>query len=889
MKLWKLNGEVGPVLLYAVLSLILLASWSGAAGQAVESAQVRGYMAWGPASWDAHDFGWFYYEPDDDSGGERLDVYPMGRMVPEGGLLYSSSVWSQEYNHEDWGRFRAVAFMGKPYFVGYPNSTFTDEVDTLDEGDMRVVLLDVDSEVTFNTSLPLALAEGFILALQDVSDDGQDVYLTLYQGKAAVDHAVVRSGETYSYKVGDDEIPIILVHVQSAMKGRDESLCQVDGVFQVEETPSVHLSDGQHLEKLVLSEFSSDGMVFKSSEDISLSPDRMILLAGKLFLRVIDDLSLLYYPVGVYDEYGFHAIRGPVVEGDSPWPSRFADASAMAQAEWTSLNTPCLYFDDDQKIGKETIFMNGSEGRIIPWAYFVPGESGLDVNGIFYYSLPQWREFERKEWGAYDVVSLFGQLWFAGYGRYTSQEIGQASPLDYEELIPILIDTDRRDIAGKGDIFRLQGGYTLFVQDVGKERAFFSIYKDGRWVDNSTISSNSTYVYKEDVRDIPDLPILVIHVGAIFEDLSRNFAEIDGLFQISDQIYLPMESGMEFDKMVLLQADHGIILMGNHEVIDLKRDSIITLWPEIAGLWKAMNIRVADNDTLRYFPYTVEYVVPPPQIVQLSATKEVTPPTLANFSMLIQGAEIEGVLAEVVDPYGRKVSSMDITSTGVGSGDHWSYQWSWVPTVSVLSDDGTLVPDLNWVLPSAILYQPDSYPLEVGVKFDSSGRIAGITDLAGEIYYISPSEYARSGLDYATMLGNRTLREELIKIVPNQSILGFITYVNGTAVSQSNHTLQGSLEALEPQLIRLPAPPGEYGLAIKMANVITSRAEGGFPIKVLAQPSEPNAIDQPLSDDEQAADESGGKSRDETATKRSPGAGLLAALLAFFASERLRR
>jgi Protein of unknown function (DUF1608). len=134
---------------------------------------------------------------------------------------------------------------------------------------------------------------------------------------------------------------------------------------------------------------------------------------------------------------------------------------------------------------------------------------------------------------------------------------------EYERLGRVLIDTDAQDIATSGNIYFFRDGYSLLIRDVGKDRIFVSLLKDNRIVDNSTISSNSTYVYKKDVFDIKDLPILAVHVGEIFRDKERQIAVIDGVFQISDQIYLPIEGGSKIGDMVIFTTPKGIYMVND--------------------------------------------------------------------------------------------------------------------------------------------------------------------------------------------------------------------------------------------------------------------------------------------------------------------------------------
>ncbi len=71
------------------------------------------------------------------------------------------------------------------------------------------------------------------------------------------------------------------------------------------------------------------------------------------------------------------------------------------------------------------------------------------------------------------------------------------------------------------------------------------------------------------------------------------------------------------------------------------------------------------------------------------------------------------------------------------------------------------------------------------------------------------------------MLANSTERERFIRIVPGRSLLKLVDVVNGQLVPQeSNHTLTGTLEALEPHAERVAAEPGRYELRPRIENAV---------------------------------------------------------------------
>jgi hypothetical protein len=388
----------------------------------------------------------------------------------------------------------------------------------------------------------------------------------------------------------------------------------------------------------------------------------------------------------------------------------------------------------------------------------------------------------------------------------------------------VLIDREKRGISLAGN-YTLAEGYEMRIIDVGIDSIFLQLLKKGIHVDSAVVKSNTTYIYKKDIGNVDDMPIIIVHVNNAFNNGSQHFAVIDGIFQISDQYILPVEPGLEMGKMEIVSVQPNMIAMVNNEKVNLNRDSTVAIAP-------GMNIRVADNDTLRYYLYAARYVVPKPKppLINISGSASSREP--ANFSMIVKAAEIRRVTADILDSSQRSVSSGDITELAKGSGELWEFSWKWNATTLQLSDDDSPILDAIGSTVPGLLYLGPSLPsVQVGVKFDSSGRIAAILD-SKSIYYISRSEYENLNviMDYDAMLANETARKKFLQIEPGESIIQFFDVIDGKlAPNGFNHTLQGSEEALEPEALRVEALPGRYELRVRIENIIdTIQIFGGF-------------------------------------------------------------
>ena len=657
----------GSVAVLTFLAVFLLLS-EALAQEPVEAAFVRGHFSDGSGVWRADDFGWFYYDMDNAQGGEQLHIDLQGRLAEKNHILYSTKTWSRQFEYNPWGSFQAIAFLGKPYLAGYSESYFTEEISSLGRGELRKILID-DKEahtLSYNSSIPLL--DGYTLVLREISRNGDVVNLILLKNNVPVHAAAVSVGDTFTFKI--DDIPVILVHVAKAMRSHDSGIAEVEGVFQISDTPDIKFSEDSIVGNLIVTDISDEGVELKNDRSIALTRNSIIPLVDGLMLVVINDEKLVYYPQGGIFDYGVHEIRGPVYTEDSSLPvlsPKTNEIVSHVKARWNYENFSGFYFDPEDKIGRETIeIINMTRRLVLPFEFKIENGLSIGLKGVQYVAWVQPIDFKFQQWGRYNVISFLGEPWFAGYGISTSKEIGHENLLQQSRIGQLLIDSNDIIPFESGKALSLQEGYEIALLSVNGDKAFVQLRKNGVLIDNVVLQSNSTYVYKKNVADVSDLPILAVHVQNVFDDGRNKRVMIDGIFQISDKNYLPVEIGGEFGKLKIIATTPGFVMTANNGYIYLGRNTAVALWP-------GMNLRVADNDTLRYCLYTMKYVVPKPKPPLVNYPTNISSFDQANFSMIVQAGAIVGVTSEIIDPSGRVCVFKDLTKMGKGSDDLWGY------------------------------------------------------------------------------------------------------------------------------------------------------------------------------------------------------------------------
>ena len=645
--------------------------------------------------------------------------------------------------------------------------------------------------------------------------------------------AAVRGGDTYVFKI--QNIPIILVHLSKVMRGNGTGIVEVDGVFQASDAPDIKLIAGTKLGNMELTDLSESLIEFRNDRDLTLTQNSVLPLLDGLELVVLDEPNLIYYPQGDISDYGVQEIRGPVFTGNSTLPLHSSSGAVVGNisARWDYANFSGLFFDPEEALGRETLSVGKLSDNTIDLAEpVIKNNTFLGISGgLQYNTIVEQTQFKFKPWGYYDMIGFLGLPWFAGYDSETSSEIGNVSTIQQYRVIQIIQDSDENVPLSAGRALTLGEGYVFDLVSVNEDKAAVALFNNGLLIETAILKSNSTYIYKKNADDVNDLPIIAIHVQNVFTDGKNETIIINGLFQISEKNYLPVDFGRKFGDLVILPTPPGYVSMANLEdSIDLGRNKSASIWP-------GMYIRSADNDTLRYYPYTLQYVVPAPKFARdIGYTPNVPPGGNANFSMIVQAGAIEQVTAEIEDSSNRTVYFRDLTDIGQGSEDLWGYFWTWNATVLKMSDDGSTILDVNGPIPGELFINRSSTPLQVNVGFDSSGRIASIAD-RNTIYYLSPTGYkiTNSSQSYSEMLANNTARSEFIKIEPGSSILKLFDIISGTTKpTGSNHTLTGPIEALEPHAIRVGAPPGRYELRVRVQNAVNAIRASGIYFNVTA-------------------------------------------------------
>ena len=278
---------------------------------------------------------------------------------------------------------------------------------------------------------------------------------------------------------------------------------------------------------------------------------------------------------------------------------------------WNPQNFAGFFYDAKKDIGTETLKMvlTGDDCRKL---------SGDSPNGVTYTTNAQSKAYDRALWGAFNVICFQADQYFAGYLQGDTEEDGSnifyaesedANSLSNEQLEKILIDDDTERTVTSDTPLNLGENYRLDVKKLDENGLYLELFKNGTIIDSKVLTPSKpgateldkTYYYKNPkVGKQSGLVTIAIHFKNAVTIQNQTFASIDGFWQISDTP-TSVKVGTKYDNMTITDVDaiNGVITMSNKdEPITLTKNKDTVLMPGI-------NLKTADNDTLRFYIYKV--------------------------------------------------------------------------------------------------------------------------------------------------------------------------------------------------------------------------------------------------------------------------------------------
>lgn len=569
-------------------------------------------------TWDARSFAGFYYDLDTGIGSEFMRIENIGQSIDRGDIYYQTSTSNVSYEYDGWGEYQIVGFMGDKYYAGSGSDSL------MKGGNLSKVLIDSDESNNYRLGQAIALEGGYAINISQIDVNGNAAYIIIEKDGKEVGGGIVNpSGQdrgtlNYTRKIGNENVSIIKVHVDSVFMGSESSLVTINGIFQISDNMT-KLESGTKIDKMEIDTVSGDTITMTNSERVSLSRDSNVTLMGKMKFIVADSDILRFAPTIEYTEPGTYEIRGTV--------SDYSNGNYIIK-EWTPQNFEGFYYDINDDIEtSEQISINQDD--------LSDSSRRIDKGNITYTSKTTTVDYEFDPWGEYTVIGFMGEKYYAGV---------DGSLIKSGNLSKVLIDDNERRNMNVGQYITLEEGYSIKIDqiDVNGNRTYFKLEKDGRQVDDGVISSGSDYVYKKNISNT-DVELVKVRVDSVFMGTESSLVSISGIFQASDNL-TKLESDTKYGKMkvdsysstgISLSSDESITLSSGNDVDFMKVGN------------NSMYFKVGDNSTLRYAPVVEKEIGSNSSLeIEFSPREPVAGDTV-QITVKDRGTTIEGVTVTV--------------------------------------------------------------------------------------------------------------------------------------------------------------------------------------------------------------------------------------------------
>ncbi len=215
-------------------------------------------------------------------------------MIPKGGLTYSTTVKAVD--------FKASEFTGTYPVLGF----FADEyvpIKANDASKLAKLVIDSDDKYTLKTGDKLDLGQGYSLQAKQVDVDGKKVWLEFDKDGQYVDDQIVATDtgdHVWTSELdkiqGEDNVPVLKVHVNQVFQGAVDSIAQIDGLWLIDYANAMKIESDDEFGKLNNVGINGPTLTISNDDTFTLTRDSDQEIGQGLYFKIADSDALRYYP-----------------------------------------------------------------------------------------------------------------------------------------------------------------------------------------------------------------------------------------------------------------------------------------------------------------------------------------------------------------------------------------------------------------------------------------------------------------------------------------------------------------------------------------------------------------------------------------------------------------
>ncbi|MBU3966574.1 MAG: hypothetical protein KKG76_04235 [Euryarchaeota archaeon] len=635
-----------------IILIVLLAGEVSAAINAT-SVEIRGQV-WNESEpvryWNPINFAGFFYDIKDNLGTENLtilqpDLSSWQRMIAKSNLIYSTQAQPRGLKVADalgltgnnaglTARGLEQAAPGKAFdqglywMLGWQGEKYVavnGKVDRLS----KLILEQRSSADVKNLTVGETwnIGDGWVLKVNstNIITAPKKVQLILSKDGIKKNETVINESMIYTYVErnlsNETDVPLFVTYVSNISIDAVQlkyTWAISDSIIQINSGDTYGVFKDAMVAGKTLALSNTDTTVI-------LARGTTISLMGKLNFRVADSDILRFYPMVVQTEPGTYEVRGSV----------WNDTSIKNANYWNPMNFAGFFYDINENLGNEklTILQNNLCGSISSTgctqqrtidknnltystaaqakALKVASALGLvgDNIGLTMKGLEQAAPGKAFDQGLYWILGWQGEKYVAVNGKV-------------DKLSKLIIEHGTAAAEKKtltvGETWDIGDGWELTANSIDAKatprQVWLTLSKDGIKKDDKVVSSGTTdakpiYTYVEkSIGGETDVPVFVTYVDSIFAGATTDMVQLRYTWAISESV-TQINSGSTYgvfkDAVV---SGKTLALKNTDTAVSLTRESII-------DLMGSMNFKVADSDTLRFYPfvtYEIPHTPPPP-------------------------------------------------------------------------------------------------------------------------------------------------------------------------------------------------------------------------------------------------------------------------------------
>ena len=307
---------------------------------------------------------------------------------------------------------------------------------------------------------------------------------------------------------------------------------------------------------------------------------------------------------------------------------------ATGSARWDNSSFAGFFYDIDDGLGTETLNITVTGNNSIEesaMTYTTTGqEKQLKVVDAKYSTASQATQENAglENFGAGDMASDTGNYTIIGW----QAEKYVAIKAKDNKLAKLLVEhgtsSSEKKTLTVGETWEIGGGFTLTANSIDAKasprQVWLTLNKDGVKKDDKVITSGGDtsmpiYTYTESsLCGETDVPVLVLYVDSVFAGATTDMVQFRYTWLINP-VCTEIKSSDVFGSMKVTQTTGPLTLKNSDTSLTLSRDST-------ADVMGGVRLRVADSDTLRYYPF-VEYVIEGEGVTETTPSGTVVPTT----------------------------------------------------------------------------------------------------------------------------------------------------------------------------------------------------------------------------------------------------------------------